>query len=440
VSASAVRGYTLLRPFAVAGGGQCQWTFARGPDGRDYFIKQFLRPKYPVDGSPGSPAVKAQRRERCERFEANHRDVIKRLKGRTSAGGNLIAPIDFFLDGTTYYKVTERVVVNSMAIDEVAALEPRPLLSLMLSVVASLRILHGCQLVHGDLKPDNILLSQSPGSGKTTSKLIDFDDCFGAGPVATAREDMVGDPWYYSPELSDYIAGRGDGVVTCKSDIFALGLVFAEYATGQAPTFDRDRHRYPADAVAAGVPLALEAGRGPLPPGLDELLASMWQLSADQRPDTSQVEAELKQLRSGDPVRREERPPRKVEPTPIMAPGTLKIAAGLASGPSAERSPAGSTPEPAPGRLKIGKGLEAGHGTERGSTDATATAPAPGRLKIGKRLTPGSDKSESDGTRGTAPAPEAPAPGRLKIGKGLKPSAAGDGSTAETGNGTETDT
>jgi len=429
VTASAVRGYTLLRPFAVAGGGQCQWTFAKGTDGREYFIKQFLRPKYPVKGSPGSAAVKAQRKERCDRFEANHRDVISRLKGRTSAGGNLIAPIDFFLDGTTYYKVTERVVVNSMAIDEVAALEPHPLLSLMLSVVASLKILHGCQLVHGDLKPDNILLSQSSGgSGKITSKLIDFDDCFGAGTVATAREDMVGDPWYYSPELSDYIAGRGDGVVTCKSDIFALGLVFAEYATGQPPTFDRDQHRYPADAVAAGVPLALVTGRGALPPGLDDLLASMWQRAADQRPDTSQVEAELRQLRSGGPVRRE--PPRKVEPARIPTPGTLKIAKGLAAGGSDKAGPVGTTPEavPAPGRLKIGKALKpSGDKSEGDGAPRTAPAPAPGRLKIGKGLKSGRDKSDGDGARGAEPTTTpAPAPGRLKIGKGLKPSTDGE--------------
>ena len=48
---------------------------------------------------------------------------------------------------------------------------------------------------------------------------------------------------YYSPELVSYIQGSAAaGDLTEASDIFALGLIYAEYLTGALPAFDPAHH------------------------------------------------------------------------------------------------------------------------------------------------------------------------------------------------------
>jgi hypothetical protein len=49
-----INGYILDEDFRMKDGANCEWTFATKGSER-YFIKQFLAPRYPVDGAPGSP-------------------------------------------------------------------------------------------------------------------------------------------------------------------------------------------------------------------------------------------------------------------------------------------------------------------------------------------------------------------------------------------------
>ena len=48
-----INGYRILQDFSTARGGLSKWTFAEKA-GKEYFIKEFLSPTYPVDGAPGS--------------------------------------------------------------------------------------------------------------------------------------------------------------------------------------------------------------------------------------------------------------------------------------------------------------------------------------------------------------------------------------------------
>ena len=66
-----INGYTILKDFVVAGG-MSKVSFAE-KGGKEYFIKEFLTPKYPLPDSPGSEKMKAQSRIACEAFEKHHR-------------------------------------------------------------------------------------------------------------------------------------------------------------------------------------------------------------------------------------------------------------------------------------------------------------------------------------------------------------------------------
>lgn len=229
-----INGYRLLGDFTTAGGGLSMWTMAeRG--GRTYFLKQFLAPKYPDLYAPGTERTKAARRRECERFEQHHRRIAELLQSRSVPGGNLVVTIDFFRVDGIYYKITEAIEVSSVSVNDIAALAINDRLLILKTVTHSVGILHGADLVHGDIKPDNVLIKQT-AAGNYTAKLIDFDNCFVANDPPDPDE-TVGDLVFLSPELAAHMVGERV-VVSTASDIFALGVLFTLYLTGRVPPIE----------------------------------------------------------------------------------------------------------------------------------------------------------------------------------------------------------
>src|ERR1700734_1422957 len=110
-----INGYTILEDFSVANGGLSKWTFAR-KGGEEFFLKEFLYPTYPVDGSPGSAETKNKKRKECERFELHHQSLVERIAPRCRPGGNLVYTRDFFRHEAKYYKTTDKVDISSLEI------------------------------------------------------------------------------------------------------------------------------------------------------------------------------------------------------------------------------------------------------------------------------------------------------------------------------------
>jgi tRNA A-37 threonylcarbamoyl transferase component Bud32 len=140
-----------------------------------------------------------------------------------------------------------------------------------------LSYLHGQEppLVHRDLTPDNLVLSQSEGI-----KLIDF----GAANefVGTATGTLVGKQAYIAPEQF-----RGKAVT--QSDIYALGCTMYFLATGSDP-----------DALAISHPRSLQPD---LAPGFDLLVADLTAIEAARRPQSAaEVKERLLALLSPDAV------------------------------------------------------------------------------------------------------------------------------------------
>ena len=66
-----IGGYEILKDFLVAGG-MSKISFAK-KGGTEYFIKEFLSPRFPVPGSPGSPALlKIKRALNSNQFSCGH--------------------------------------------------------------------------------------------------------------------------------------------------------------------------------------------------------------------------------------------------------------------------------------------------------------------------------------------------------------------------------
>lgn len=288
-----IHGYRILEDFRVEGGMSTISFAERG--GKKYFIKEFLSPKYPLPGSPGSERVKEQKRKACEKFEQHHKSINSLIKGKCSGlGGNLIYALDFFREGSFYYKVNERIDTSSLSLKEISSLSSEKILIIAASICQSLSILHDLKIVHGDLKPDNILIKET-SKGNYTGKLIDFDDSYFTGNPPESKS-IVGTPEYYSPELGAYITDKDTEYsgkeLTLASDVFTLGIIFCEYFTGEKPITESSLPTW--SAVAKGYSITFAK---PLKPEIESLIRSMLSLKAVNRPFVRKVQDTLRKIK-----------------------------------------------------------------------------------------------------------------------------------------------
>lgn len=291
-----INGYTILQDFIVAGG-MSKISFA-SKDGKEYFIKEFLYPKYPLPDSPGSEKIKEQKRKACEKFEQHHRELNKRIASKVSIGGNLVFALDFFRHGSCYYKVTEKIDTTSLPPTDISRLPIDDILLISKCVCHSLKIMHDLGIVHGDLKPDNILIKKTATG--FSAKLIDFDDSYFSGEPPT-NENVVGTPEYFSPEQAAYIMDEDDEVdgktLTLKSDIFTLGIILCEYFTGSKPSVE-EKYKTVWNSVNNGITPKFTKK---ISAKIDDLLTMMLQKDTCKRPTIYEVFKTLKEYDKPEP-------------------------------------------------------------------------------------------------------------------------------------------
>ena len=312
-----INGYTLDAPLKNDNSGTSKWGFARRFL-RTYFIKEFLTPVYPLDTAALSPETIARRRAACDAFECAKVTLYNRIN--SASRGSLVRIEEFFRSGSRYYIVTERVKTDEAAPPDPAALPFSERITLCRSVAFAFQCLHQGGVVHGDVKPGNILLYRLP-SGRCAAKVIDFDCSFLAEMPPKNGDELGCDLLYLAPEALMLMQGA-EVTLGPEIDVFALGLVFHEYLTGQLPEFDADTFGYPCGAALAGMQMAEEAPAEEmsddaatpetagaaepaprllkvdetLPPEVRELLEGMLEPDPEKRLTLAQVSSELKKL------------------------------------------------------------------------------------------------------------------------------------------------
>ena len=109
---------------------------------------------------------------------------------------------------------------------------PRPDLEAVRGIVEQiakgLRAFHRMEMLHQDLRPDNIIIDQT-----RTVKIIDFGSTKVAGVAeaspATDHQEILGTVQYTAPE---YFLGEGGSP---RSDLFSLGVITYQMLTGKLP-------------------------------------------------------------------------------------------------------------------------------------------------------------------------------------------------------------
>lgn len=126
-------------------------------------------------------------------------------------------------------------------------------------VATALAVAHRKGVIHGDVKPANILVTEE---GRV--KLTDF----GMARLAShngADSPLLGTPAYWCPE--QIIGKAQDG----RSDIFSLGVVLYEMVTGQRP-FDADSLQGICGRVLSSTPMPPSHFNGSLPQALNDII------------------------------------------------------------------------------------------------------------------------------------------------------------------------
>ena len=102
---------------------------------------------------------------------------------------------------------------------------------LMLQTAEALCEAHSLGIVHRDVKPTNLFVTWRP-DGTSLIKVLDFGiskSPMGTDMQLTQTQSLLGTPAYMSPEQAT------GGAVDARADVYALGIVLYEMATGVRP-------------------------------------------------------------------------------------------------------------------------------------------------------------------------------------------------------------
>lgn len=165
-------------------------------------------------------------------------DFIDKFKQESLSAASLTHPnivniYDTGIEDGIYYIVMELVRGETLKnyIKRNDKLSEQETVKISRQVAEALKHAHTNNIVHRDIKPHNILITED-GTAKVTD--------FGIARASTSStinntSNVIGSVHYFSPEQA-----RG-GYVDEKSDIYSLGIVMYEMITGVLP-FDADNH------------------------------------------------------------------------------------------------------------------------------------------------------------------------------------------------------
>ena len=175
-----------------------------------------------------------------------------RFKQEAQAAAGLQSPYivgvyDWGKDGDTYYIVMEYLRGTDLksGIRSHGALDPKKVAQIGSQICGALSVAHKHEIIHRDIKPQNIMVLPDGNI-----KVMDFGIARAKNSHLTQDNNVLGTAHYVSPEQT-----RGQDLGP-TSDIYSLGVVMYECATGRVP-FDGD------DAISVALKQVNEL---PVPP------------------------------------------------------------------------------------------------------------------------------------------------------------------------------
>jgi len=221
--------------------------------------------------------------ERSARFQRearalsslNHPNLVTIYEVGEEAGLNFI--VMEFIDGQTLTSLREKLTL-------------RELLAIVAQVGEALSAAHQTGIVHRDVKPENIMVRPDGYAKVLDFGLVKLNEVAMSGEPNTQHGVAMGTLAYMSPEQA---AGEP---VDQRTDIWSLGVVLYELATGQKP-FKGETRQATVNAILSKEPAAPTTIDPTLPPDVDLILNKALEKDRELRYQTaSDFRADIRRL------------------------------------------------------------------------------------------------------------------------------------------------
>ncbi len=219
-------------------------------DGVRWFIKRNNEYRFPTEKDQPDKELRDFYLIPAQKYR-EEREQLRRLM---VSKGKLTAEKDHIIPETEHFISESRIVLVSRFVENIdrdadfVHMSASEFIPFCADVAHLLVRLHGCGVVHGDLKvgqagdvmSGNIVAARQ--GGKLVPYLIDFDLSFPA-PPAKNPEGIPHSDNYESPEIIPYIDEDEENCrpVTTATDIFTLGIVFHKLWTDSFPGVEEER-------------------------------------------------------------------------------------------------------------------------------------------------------------------------------------------------------
>lgn len=223
------------------------------------------------------------------------KDIIDKFKRESQAAASLSHPniVNIYDVGEEkddiYYIVMEYVKGKTLKqlIKEKDGLSLNEIINYTNQIALALQHAHYNHVIHRDIKPHNILVTED-----NRAKVTDFGIALAAtSSTITNMGSVIGSVHYFSPEQA-----RG-GYTDEKSDLYSLGIVMYEMATGKVP-FEGDSPISVALKHIQQEPIMPSEINPEIPRGLEEIILKLIQKDqASRYQNAHQLIEDLAQLK-----------------------------------------------------------------------------------------------------------------------------------------------
>jgi len=150
---------------------------------------------------------------------------------------------------------------------------------------------HDKGVIHRDLKPDNLFLTQREDTGEEVCKVLDFgiakvlhEQPGNVDALETQAGTVFGTPRFMSPEQAQAKA------LDARSDLYSLGVLLYQMLVGRAPFVDDDAVVVMAHHIkTTPTPPHVAAPDVPMPRGLSDLVSRVLSKNPDDRPASAKA-------------------------------------------------------------------------------------------------------------------------------------------------------
>lgn len=286
----------------------------------DKYIGRLLEDRYEIIDVLGVGGMAVVYKAKCHKL--NRMVAIKVLKddfledadfrGRFHAEGqavamlshpNIVSVYDVSSTDKADYIVMELIegITLKQYIEKKGALNWKETLHFASQIAKALEHAHSRGIVHRDIKPHNIMVLRN-GS----VKVADFGIARGIAKGNTLKKEALGSVHYISPEQA-----KGDHV-DARSDIYSLGVVMYELATGKQP-YEGSSPVNVALQHINGTPTLPSALNSSIPTGMEQIIMkAMAQNPADRYSSAEELQQAIEMFQKN---------PKMVFPYPMVAVG-----------------------------------------------------------------------------------------------------------------------